>query len=112
MRIADMDRILESDGPGQLEEFAFAWLDLKAVVQGLAARDPEAKWAEKIRLYIDNVDDQLAAEDINWPLRLAFDTFRGAAQLRFLMVDSRLKADCFAIARIGESLNRILEDLG
>jgi len=112
IRIAEIDQLFERDSPDQLEEFATDWLELKAIVQDLAVRDPDAKWAGKIQLYINNVDDGLAPEDADGPFRLAFDSFRGEAQFRFLMVDSKLKADCSALVRIGNPLHRILEELG
>lgn len=112
IRIAEIDQLFEHDSPDQLEEFATDWLELKAIVQDLAGRDPEARWAGKIRTYIDNVDDGLAPEEADGPFRLAFDSFRGEAQFRFLTVDSKLKADCSALVRIGTPLHRILQELG
>lgn len=111
IRIGELDQLLEREGPDLIEEFASEWVELKAIVLDLAGREPDAKWAGKIRTYIDNVEDALAAETDNAPFRFAYDNFRGEAQFRFLAVDSRLKADCAALVKIGLPLHRILEEL-
>lgn len=112
LRIADLDRVFEDrKGADLIEEFALQWMDLKPQVQNLAARDPEAKWSIKILACMTDVDDRLAAEQADDAFRFAFDVWRGEAQFRFLMVDSKLRADCSELVRIGNPLHRILEEL-
>lgn len=111
IRIAELDQLFESEADDLIEEFAVTWLDLKPEVQNLAARDPDAKWSVKILACVTNVDDRLAAEQVDDAFRFAFDVWRGEAQFRFLVVDSKLKADCSELVRIGNPLHGILEDL-
>ncbi|MRX51190.1 hypothetical protein GI374_12165 [Paracoccus sp. S-4012] len=110
--IADLDRLVELGSPRLIEEFAADWLELKAKVLELAARDAGAEWAEDLQGYVRDVDDRLAAEVADARFLDAFAVFRGDAQYHFLIVDSRLKADCSELVKIGEPLNRILSELG
>lgn len=112
IRIAELDQIVERSSPQVIEEFAEIWMELKAMVLELAARDGDAAWAHEIADDIRLVDDSLAAEQADAQFQDAFLVFRGDAQYRFLIVDSRLKADCTELVKIGEPLNRILAELG
>lgn len=110
--IADLDRVFEDKKDADLiKEFGRQWRALKPQVQDLAARDPDAKWSIKILDCVTKVDDRAAAEQADDAFRFAFDVWRGESQFRFLMVDSKLRADCSELVRIGNPLHRILEEL-
>lgn len=112
MLISQIDLLFEGEGPDLLSEFAFAWLELKLVIQRLAEHAPNEPWALKIQKYMRNVDDGLLPERQDGPFRHAFEYFRSEAQFRFLSVDTKLKTDCAALVRIGNPLRGILEELG
>lgn len=110
--IAELDQLVERSSPRLIEEFAEAWMELKAAVLELTSHDPGAKWATELEADIRSVDDSLAAETADDRFLADFSVFRGNAQYNFLVVDSRLKTDCTELVKIGEPLNRILSELG
>lgn len=112
VRIAELDQLVEHSSADLVDEFAEDWLELKAMVLELTAREPGAQWATDLEACVRAVDDSLATETVDAQFLDAFAAFRGEAQYRFLLVDSRLKADCTELVKIGEPLNRILSELG
>lgn len=112
LRITELDQLFERAGTDLIEEFASIWIELKAMVQELAARDPGAVWARRILSYLEDVDDALAREQADPTFEAIYSAFRGEAQIRFLTVDSKLKGDCSALLRISLPLHRILAELG
>ncbi|AXQ94290.1 hypothetical protein LV780_11030 [Cereibacter azotoformans] len=113
IRITELDQLFERGGSGSdlIEEFAAIWIELKAMVQELVARDPDAAWARRILAYLEDVDDALAREQADASFEATYSAFRGEAQIRFLTVDSRLKGDCSALVRISLPLHRLLAEL-
>lgn len=116
VRIGELDQLFEHGGTDLIEDFTSDWIELKAMVQDQIARDPGADWTKDMQGYIDKVDDDLASESVlgktDADFQDAFAAFRGEAQYRFLTVDSRLKANCSALAQVSAPLNAILVELG
>jgi hypothetical protein len=93
------------------EDFIFAWPDAKESILALAAREPKAKWSQKMQERTVSLDDELAREAPSKELVGAFDAYRRDARFHFFRVDADLRSDCAALARIGAPLRRILGDL-
>ena len=112
IRISDLDQLIDHQPRDLVEEFADDWLELKGRVRALTALDPEAPWAKNIDTYAADVDQCLFKEVADDDLTDAFAAFRGDAQYRFLLVDSKLKSDCGSLVRISTPLHEILREVG
>ena len=112
IRISDLDQLIDHQPRDLFEEFADDWMELKGRVRALTALDPDAPWAKHIDTYAADVDHCLFKEVADEDLTDAFASFRGDAQYRFLLVDSKLKSDCGSLVKISTPLHEILREVG
>ncbi len=117
-RVADFlwqaEELLYQASPESLEGFQYVWQDLSSKVREIAASDPVADWAIELNQHARDFETAFplpAKPPVPDAARLHFKYFLSEVTTRFYKVDKALHAQCNEMIKLGQPLQRLLEEV-
>jgi hypothetical protein len=108
------DEALYQASSESLEEFQYLWQSLWSKVQAISASNPAADWAKALNQHAGEFEQAFpmpATPPVPAPVKVLFNRFLRDAMFQFFGVDKTLHAQCGEIIKLGEPLQRLLEEV-